>query len=95
MYPRSQGFRHGNTNQVTMQQTMHTARAHIPNNILYCFSEYGSSTITAGLKSFVNIFLDIENAVEDAFQASLSFVLPTNLLELVNVFNQTRNGEVS
>ena len=74
---------------------MHTACAHIPNNILYCFSEYGSSTITAGLKSFINIFLDIENAVEDAFQASLSFVLPTDILELVNVFNQTRNGEVS
>ena len=56
---------------------------------------YGSTAITAGLKSFGNIFLAIENAAEDAFQASLSFILPTNLLELVNVFNQTRNGEVS
>ena len=58
-------------------------------------SDYEPSTITAGLKSSVDIFVDIENAAEDAFQASLSFVLPTNLLELVNVFNQTRNGEVS
>ena len=58
-------------------------------------SEYEPSTITAGLKSSVDIFVDIENAAEDAFQASLSFVLPTSLLELVNVFNQTRNGEVS
>ena len=52
------------------------------------------STITAGSTSSVDITLDVENAAEDAFQASLSFVLPTNLLELVNVFNQTRNGEV-
>ncbi len=63
---------------------------------MYYSSGYiGSTTITAGLKSFVNIFLAIENAAEDAFQASLSFVLPTNLLKLVNVLNQTRNGEVS
>ena len=65
-------------------------------HVLHYPSEYyGSTAITAGLKLFGNIFLAIENAAEDAFQASLSFVLPTNLLELVNVFNQTRNGEVS
>ena len=56
---------------------------------------YQPSTITAGSTSSVDIILDIENAQEDAFQASLLFVLPTNLLELVNVFNQTRNGEVA
>ena len=55
---------------------------------------YEPSTITAGSTSSVDIILDVENAGEDAFQPSLSFVLPTNLLQLVNIFNQTRNGEV-
>lgn len=54
-----------------------------------------STNITAGQTSSVDILLDIENAADDAFQAILSFILPTNTLQLVNVFNQTRNGEVS
>ena len=62
--------------------------------IFYSPRVYQPSTITAGSTSSVDVFLDVENAAEDAFQASLSFLLPTNLLELVNIFNQTRNGEV-
>ena len=54
-----------------------------------------SINITAGQTSSIDILLDIENAADDAFQAILSFILPTNTLQLVNVFNQTRNGEVS
>ena len=56
---------------------------------------YSSTYITAGLTSSVDVFLDIENAGEDAFQAILSFILPTSTLQLINAFNQTRNGEVS
>lgn len=52
------------------------------------------TTITAGLVSSVDFMLDIENTAEDAFQAILSFVVPTNILEFANAFNQTRNGEV-
>ena len=54
-----------------------------------------SLKVTAGFTSSVDIFLDIENAGDDAFQAILSFILPASTLQLVNVFNQTRNGEVS
>ena len=54
-----------------------------------------SLNITAGFTSSIDIFLNIENAADDAFQATLSFILPTSTLQLVNVFNQTRNGEVS
>ena len=53
------------------------------------------SLITAGLTQSVNIFIEVVNALEDAFQATLSFTLPSNQLELVNVFNQTGRGEVS
>ena len=38
--------------------------------------------------------MTVENAREDAFQASLTFTLPTNVLELDNIFNITNNGEV-
>ena len=51
--------------------------------------------VTAGFTSSIDIFLDIENAGDDAFQAILSFILPASTLQLVNVFNQTRRGEVS
>ena len=54
-----------------------------------------SPNITAGFTSSVDIPLYIENAADDAFQATLSFILPISTLQLVNVFNQTRNGEVS
>ena len=54
-----------------------------------------SLNIIAGSTSSVDIFLDIENAGDDAFQAILSFILPASTLQLVNVFNQTRRGEVS
>lgn len=54
-----------------------------------------STNITAGETSSVDIFLDVENSADDAFQAILSFILPTGTLQLINVFNQTRNGEVS
>ena len=54
-----------------------------------------SLNITAGFTSSIDILLNIENAADDAFQATLSFILPTSTLQLVNVFNQTRNGEVS
>ena len=54
-----------------------------------------SPNITAGFTSSIDILLNIENAADDAFQATLSFILPTSTLQLVNVFNQTRNGEVS
>ena len=54
-----------------------------------------SLKITAGFTSSVDIFLDIENAGDDAFQAILSFILPASTLQLVNVFNQTRKEEVS
>lgn len=54
----------------------------------------GTTMITAGLVSAVDFMLDIENTAEDAFQAILSFVVPTNLLEFANAFNQTKNGEV-
>lgn len=52
------------------------------------------TTIIAGLVSSVDFMLDIENTAEDAFQAILSLVVPTNLLEFANAFNQTRKGEV-
>ena len=55
---------------------------------------FSGSLITVGLVSSLDLYLDIENAGEDAFQAVLSFILPTNVLELVNIFNQTRRGEV-
>ena len=54
-----------------------------------------SLNIIAGFTSSVDIFLDIENAGDNAFQAILSFILPASTLQLVNVFNQTRRGEVS
>ena len=54
-----------------------------------------SLKITAGFTSSVDISLDIENTGDDAFQAILSFILPARTLQLANVFNQTRNGEVS
>ena len=53
-----------------------------------------SSAITAGFTSSVDILLTIENSREDAFQSIISFELPTDRLELVNIFNQTKNGEV-
>lgn len=56
---------------------------------------FTSTIITAGLSSSVDISLNVENAADNAFQATLSFILPSNTLQLVNVFNQTRNGEVS
>lgn len=54
-----------------------------------------SPNITAGFTSSVDILLEIENAADDAFLATLSFTLPTSSLQLVNIFNQTRRGEVS
>jgi hypothetical protein len=54
-----------------------------------------SPNIIAGFTSSVDILLEIENAGDNAFQAILSFTLPTSTLQLVNVFNQTRKGEVS
>ena len=54
-----------------------------------------SLNIISGFTSSVDIFLDIENAGDNAFQAILSFILPASTLQLVNVFNQTRRGEVS
>ena len=69
----------------------------------YCFVVHGStkdrqstvsSAITAGFTLSVDILLTIENSREDAFQSIISFELPTDRLELVNIFNQTRNGEV-
>ena len=54
-----------------------------------------SSTITSGFTTSVNIFITIDNPAEDAFQSILSFALPTNLLQLVNIFNETRKGEVT
>lgn len=52
-------------------------------------------SIVAGFTSTVEFDLMVANPGEDAFQASLTFDLPSNTLELVNVFNQTNNGEVA
>ena len=52
-------------------------------------------SIVAGFTSTIELDVIVENPREDAFQASLTFDLPSNTLELVNVFNQTNNGEVT
>lgn len=53
------------------------------------------TSIVAGFTSTIELDLTVANPGEDAFQASLTFDLPSNTLELVNVFNQTVNGEVN
>ena len=52
------------------------------------------SSIVAGFTSTVEYILAVDNPLEDAFQGRLKFVLSTDILELVNVFNQTNIGEV-
>lgn len=56
--------------------------------------QVSTSTITVGLTLSIDIVLDIMNNGEDAFQALMSFSIPTTLLEMENAFNQTSNGEV-
>ena len=39
--------------------------------------------------------MSVENLLEDAFQATVSFATPRDVVILDFVVNQTRNGEVS
>ena len=63
--------------------------------IISVMSSIYTHSIIAGSTSSVDIYLDIENAGDDAFQAILSFILPASTLQLVNIFKQTKRGEVS
>lgn len=52
------------------------------------------SLIVAGFTSTVEYILAVDNTKDDAFQARIAFVLPTQLVQLKNIFNQTNSGKV-
>ena len=63
-------------------------------HIVHTFHSSMHAPIVAGLTTSVEIDLVIANLIDPAFNAVLSFILPSRLLFLTNAFNMTRNGEV-
>lgn len=70
---------------------VHTYNTHMHTHTFYSSMR---APIVAGLTTSVEINLVIANLMDPAFNAILSFTVPSRLLTLTNAFNRTRNGEV-